>query len=260
MPFREPKPEEIITQAYKILGTGQTSLAKYLFITTKFSNEQLDIHNVESFFIHILERVDWETNLHFQTKVTIDTLDYSGSGWNEGSKVIVGVHGKPTRTLKSTLPTFNLPKGFNNPQVIFPGAIAIEGPKFQKENTDFENLASALNKDLVDSFPLIILVDDSKFTAQNIANFVWVTFTRSNPSSDVHGVDSFMENKHWGCKGSLIIDARVKPHHAPALIVDRDVEERVDEILERYYEQNDINSKPLFSKNLKKIKKTSIIL
>jgi 4-hydroxy-3-polyprenylbenzoate decarboxylase len=46
-------------------------------------------------------------------------------------------------------------------------------------------------------------------------------------------VDSFVENKHWGCRGSLIIDARIKPHHAPPLIKDADMEKRVDRLGEK---------------------------
>lgn len=77
-------------------------------------------------------------------------------------------------------------------------------------------------------FPLVILCDDSDFLSKNLNNFLWATFTRSNPSHDIHGVDSFVENKHWGCRGSLIIDARIKPHHAPPLIKDSEIEKRVD--------------------------------
>jgi 4-hydroxy-3-polyprenylbenzoate decarboxylase len=62
-----------------------------------------------------------------------------------------------------------------------------------------------------------------------------VTFTRSNPSHDIYGVDSFQQNKHWGSKGSLIIDARIKPHHAPVLELDKSVEKRVDQILSRIH-------------------------
>ena len=41
-----------------------------------------------------------------------------------------------------------------------------------------------------------------------------------------------MVNKHWGCNGPLIIDARKKPHHAPELIKDIDVEKRIDRFWE----------------------------
>ncbi|MDB4904732.1 MAG: UbiD family decarboxylase, partial [Mucilaginibacter sp.] len=64
-------------------------------------------------------------------------------------------------------------------------------------------------------------------------NFVWVTFTRSNPSHDIYGIDSFTEHKHWGCNGPLIIDARIKPHHAPVLEKDPMVEKLVDKMGEK---------------------------
>jgi 4-hydroxy-3-polyprenylbenzoate decarboxylase len=44
----------------------------------------------------------------------------------------------------------------------------------------------------------------------------------------VHGGGSFIRDKHWGCKGPLVIDARVKDHHAPGLETDPAVEKRVE--------------------------------
>ena len=83
----ERKPQEILTIANAILGFGQASLAKYLMIVAGEDNPSLNIHDEAEFFKHMLERVDWKKDLHFQTCTTIDTLDYSGSGLNEGSKL-----------------------------------------------------------------------------------------------------------------------------------------------------------------------------
>ena len=55
-------------------------------------------------------------------------------------------------------------------------------------------------------------------------------FTRSNPSHDIYGVGSFTRFKHWGRDGPLIIDARLKLHHAPRLTEDPKVTARVDEL------------------------------
>ena len=74
--------------------------------------------------------------------------------------------------------------------------------------------------------------DDAAFTAEKLNNFLWVTFTRCNPSHDIYGVNPFTENKHWGCS-SVIFDARIKPHNAPVLVLDEKVERSVDEILKR---------------------------
>ena len=72
------------------------------------------------------------------------------------------------------------------------------------------------------------MVDDADFVARALNNFLWVTFTRSNPAADVYGFESFVEQKHWGCRGPLVINARSKPHHAPPLVEDPAVTRRVD--------------------------------
>ena len=81
--------------------------------------------------------------------------------------------------------------------------------------------------------PLVVVVDDSEFTARTVNNFLWVVFTRSNPAADVHGIDALTQQKHWGCRGALVIDARIKPHHAPVLEKDAEVEQRVDQIIKK---------------------------
>ncbi|MBP9874928.1 MAG: UbiD family decarboxylase, partial [Haliscomenobacter sp.] len=98
MPFRERRPEEILTQANRILGSGQTSLAKFLIIAAEGDAPNLHTHDTPRFFSHVLERIDWRRDLHFQTQTTIDTLDYSGSGWNAGSKVVMACCGPKLRT------------------------------------------------------------------------------------------------------------------------------------------------------------------
>jgi len=238
MPFRERKPEEILTIANRIVGSGQTSLAKFLFIAASDDDPNLDTHDMPRFFQHVLERVDWRRDLHFQTRTTIDTLDYSGSGWNEGSKVVVACRGERLRTLKTELPeNFSLPDGFGTPRFCLPGILAVQGPKFEVEQTareQAENLCHWLERFDLPHIPLILLVDDSPFTAATLNNFVWVAFTRANPSHDVYGVRSSVEYKHWGCRGPLVLDARKKPHHAPELVVDPEVQKRARTVLERY--------------------------
>jgi 4-hydroxy-3-polyprenylbenzoate decarboxylase len=84
-----------------------------------------------------------------------------------------------------------------------------------------------------DGIAQIVIYDDFVFSkgAQRLNDYLWITYTRSNPSSDVYGVNEFVENKHWGCKGPMIIDARKKPHHAPELRLDAMVEKRAEKII-----------------------------
>lgn len=227
------RPQELLTMANAILGQGQLSLAKYLLIAAQEDDPTLDLHDVARFLRHVLARVDWRTDLHFQTCTTMDTLDYSGTGFNQGSKLVVAVAGPARRTLAATLPAAgSLPPGFSEPRVVLPGVLAIQGPRYGSEGeAAAERLAGhePLGRAL-DGFPLVVVVDDSDFVARHLNNFVWVTFTRSNPSHDVFGVGSFMDHKHWGCHGPLIIDARIKPHHAEPLVEDPAVTRRVDQL------------------------------
>ncbi len=238
MPFRPRVPEEILTIANRILGSGQTSLAKFLWIAAEDDNPALDTHDLPHFFQHILERVDFTRDLHFYTRTTMDTLDYSGSGWNAGSKVVIACRGDKKRDAGTRLPEyFDLPQGFSNPVFCMPGVLAINAPKFeiiaeaQKQATE---LCTWLERYDLSTIPMIVLVDDASFTAATINNFVWVAFTRANPSHDIYGVQSFTEHKHWGCKGPLVLDARKKPQHAPELIPDADMEQKAKQLLQGY--------------------------
>jgi 4-hydroxy-3-polyprenylbenzoate decarboxylase len=231
VPYRRERPQELLTIANAILGFGQASLAKYLLIAAKSDDASLDVNDVGAFLDHVLRRVDFEHDLHFHTRTTIDTLDYSGSGLNAGSKLVVAARGEPRRELCTELPALTLPDGFSDPRLARPGIAVVAGPRFDPEpagDPALKRLTAALDAQALAPLPLIVVVDDAELAARNFRNFLWVTFTRSNPSHDVHGVGSFIEHKHWGCRGPLVIDARIKPRHAPPLVEDPEVSKRVD--------------------------------
>lgn len=233
-PYSQTKqPAELLTIANHILGTGQLSLAKYVFITADESH-QLHAEHVEEFMRYLLERIDLTRDIHFYTNTSIDTLDYSGTGLNTGSKVVLAAYGEPVRTLSTEVPSCltNL-TGFTKASLCIPGVAALQTNAFisyEHAANDIKQLNMQLRSSPEDlqSLPLIVLCDDANFTSATLNNFLWVTFTRSNPSFDIHGIDSFTEHKHWGCRGPLIIDARIKPHHAPPLEKDPATEKKVD--------------------------------
>ncbi|WP_343524478.1 UbiD family decarboxylase [Pedobacter sp.] len=230
--LKERRPQEILTIANHILGKNQLSLAKYLFIAAKEDNQQLGTHHIEAFIKHILERVDLTRDIHFYTNTTIDTLDYSGDGLNSGSKVVIAAAGNQKRELWNYVPDgLQLANGFSEPSIAMPGILVLQAEAYlsaEKTAAEIALLNMALMEQDLTGLPLIVLADDAGFTAATIDNFVWVTFTRSNPAADIYGINDFTINKHWGCKGSLIIDARKKPHHAPELIKDAAVENKLD--------------------------------
>ncbi|MCZ8520760.1 UbiD family decarboxylase [Paenibacillus mucilaginosus] len=224
------RPAELLTIANRILGTGQLSLAKYLFITAE-DREPVDSHDVAGFMTYILERLDLHRDIHFHTHTTIDTLDYSGTGLNSGSKVVFAAYGDKKRELCREVPeALKAIRGYGNPRLVMPGVVAIQGPSFasyEDAQQELAGLCEAIGE--IPSCPMIILCDDSDFVGAALNNFLWVTFTRSNPSHDIYGTNSSYAYKHWQCD-NLVIDARIKPHHAPPLIPDPDVEKRIERL------------------------------
>ncbi len=237
-PFlKERKPQEILTIANHILGKNQLSLAKYLFIAAREDDESLRTGDISNFLTHMLERIDLRKDLHFYTNTTIDTLDYSGDGLNSGSKVVFAAAGDKKRELWDEFPSkIILPEGFSIAKIALPGIVSITAKPFSTADErakEMEVLVDSLRIHDLSGLPLIVICDDAEFTAQTINNLVWITFTRSNPAADIFGIDAFIQNKHWGCEGSLIIDARKKPHHAPELIKDEAVEKRINRFWEK---------------------------
>lgn len=230
------RPMELLTQANAILGQGQLSLAKYLLIVAENDNPALDIHKTDDVLRHLLERVDWQRDLHFQTSTTIDTLDYSGNALNAGSKLLIAAAGPVCRGLATELPAgLALPDGFSQPCIALPGVLAVKGPASHQargmQDKELERLCRFWEEcPLPEGLPLVVVADDSAFAAATVDNFVWVTFTRSNPGSDIYGVRGSTAGRHWGCSGPLVIDARIKPFHAPPLEEDPALTRRVDDL------------------------------
>lgn len=236
VPYAEERqPQELLTNALALLGNTQTSLSKYVLIAAKEDMPSgLSCHEMPEFFRHMLERVDLKRDLHFITRTTIDTLDYSGISLNQGSKLIWAAAGSKKRDLSNKMPQgFKLPDGFSDAQFFAPGILVLKGQKHTQARDTQDPKLDQLGKHLehiegIEGFPMIVVADDANFTAKNWDNFLWVTFTRSDPATDMYGVGAFAHAKHWGAEKSVIIDARLKTYHAPPLEPDPEVEKKVD--------------------------------
>jgi len=226
------QPAEILTIANHILGTGQLSLAKFVFITADDTN-QLSTHHVQEYFEYILSRLDLSNDIHFYTKTTMDTLDYSGEGLNAGSKVVIAAYGDIKRTLATTVPERLLSLNMDA-SLVMPGVIAVNASTYT--TAALQNALVGQGEVLLaqEGVVFIIRTEDPTWMASDLNNFLWAAFTRTNPSHDIEAIDAFTTNKHWGAKGPLVFDATIKPHHAPPVLKDAAVEKRVDAILEKY--------------------------
>ena len=237
-PYAKTKqPAELLTIANHILGTGQLSLAKFLFITAD-DEEKISPKNIPAFFDYVLKRINLKRDIHFYTNTTIDTLDYSGTALNEGSKVVFAAYGDVIRDLCIEVPQeFSSLQNFENVQLILSGIICMQTKAFSDYSTaekEMQQLNEELknNSSAISQTPFIIICDDASFTSATLNNFLWVTFTRCNPAKDIYGVNSSYNYKHWGCE-AVILDARIKPHHAPVLEKDAATEKKIERIFNK---------------------------
>jgi 4-hydroxy-3-polyprenylbenzoate decarboxylase len=232
------QPAEILTIANHILGTGQLSLAKFLFITADDTNT-LHTSDIAAYLQFVLERINLTRDIHFYTNTSIDTLDYSGTGLNTGSKVVLAAYGDKKRELVKDIPLcLKSLQGFERPNLVMPGVIVLRAKTFSDYTTAATELASldqqlSVFTDDLAAVALIVIADDPAFVCQSTNNFLWVSFTRCNPSHDLYGINSFTANKHWGCRGPLVLDARIKPHHAPPVEKDPVTEKNIDYLFKK---------------------------
>jgi 4-hydroxy-3-polyprenylbenzoate decarboxylase len=237
-PFLEnKKPAEILTIANHILGTGQLSLAKFVWITAEAKkskgDKEIDVNNIPEFLAYMLSRMDFSNDLHFYTNTTMDTLDYSGDGLNSGSKLVLAAYGDVRRKLATTIPE-NITALNANASLIMPGVIAMNAATATIHSIQEKLKGQGETLLEQDGIAMIIITEDASWMAAEFNNFIWAAFTRTNPSKDIEGVDSYINNKHWGCKGPIIFDATIKKHHAPAVVKDNEVEKKVSAILSKY--------------------------
>lgn len=233
-------PQEILTQAMAILGYGQMSLAKYLFIASGADEPALSVYDVKRFFIHMLQRIDLRRDLHFITRTTMDTLDYSGGELNSGSKVVIAAHGPVLRSLGTKPPSLTTaPLNKMEVALVLPGVLALQVPSWKSGKrtvSEIESIKAWLKKNagkLKGEYPLVILTEKASFLAESLNNFLWAAFTRSDPARDIFGVDETTDSKHWSCKGPLIIDARHKPWMPKPLEEDPETARRADSFFAR---------------------------
>lgn len=230
--LQNKKPAEILTIANHILGTGQLSLAKFVFITADDTN-QISTHQVPAYLKFLLERIDLASDIHFYTKTTMDTLDYSGENLNAGSKVVIAAYGDVKRSLAISVPD-EIYQLNANAKLVLPGIIALDAALINTNGLQEKLKGQGANLLNELGVVMLILTENPTWMAEEINNFLWACFTRTNPSHDMEGVDSFIDQKHWGANGPLIFDATIKKHHSPPVEKNVAIEKRVDTILAKY--------------------------
>lgn len=219
-------PREAFAAGLRILGEGQLSLTKFLITT----DGDVDITDFGQLWTHVLERIQWDTDLFVFANVSQDTLDYTGPSVNKGSKAMIMGLGKEKRRDLPTSFSGNLPTGCSRPEPFLPGTLVIQGTPYESDQdlpnrlADFQDLAE---------WPVILLVDSTVEATYSMQEFLWTFFTRFEPAADIHGKSQQVKRFHVGLEPPIVFDCRMKPWYTEVLEVDTPTKRKVDEKITR---------------------------
>jgi UbiD family decarboxylase len=216
---------EAMSAAFRILGEGQLSLTKFLWVV----DERIDLRDPRAVLTHLLARFRPETDLYVLSNLSMDTLDYAGPEVNLGSKgVMLGV-GEPWRELPKSMPE-RLPSGVGRAALFCPGCLLVDGPSHAEEPGFAQRVAEALP-----DWPLICVVDDARRAAASPVRFLWTVFTRFEPAADICATTVRVDRHHLVYGGAIAIDSRMKGTYPDELVCDDDTRATVDRRWKEYF-------------------------
>ncbi|HXG84834.1 MAG TPA: UbiD family decarboxylase [Pyrinomonadaceae bacterium] len=223
---KERYAREALGAGFRILGEGQLSLTKFLMLT---DNPQ-DLRNFKSLFEYILARVDWASDFFIFDRTSFDTLDYASGKVNHGSKaMLVGV-GDAVRDLKREFQG-ELPTSVKEAKVFCGGCLVLEASDYVSDK-DLGEIIAKCGK--FDDFQVVVLHDRIEY-AESAEKFLWATWTRFNPSTDIFAKNVGIKNNHIVYGAPVVIDARMKPWYPNEVEPRDDIVRLVDERWREYF-------------------------
>ena len=193
---------EVLTSGFRILSEGQLALTKFLLLT----DQPQDLRDFKALFEHILARVEWDRDLFIFDQTAFDTLDYASGKLNYGSKAILIGAGEARRELKREF-SGELPGGGVRAEPFCAGCLVVQTVSFDEDRDLAKRLAAS---GLFDDWQVVVVHDSIEY-ARSAEKFLWATWTRFNPATDIYAREVNLRNNHIAYKAPIVIDARMKP-------------------------------------------------
>jgi 4-hydroxybenzoate decarboxylase subunit C len=223
---KERYAREALSAGFRILGEGQLTLTKFLLLT----DGAQDLRDFKSLFKYILQRVDWSRDLFVFGRTSFDTLDYASGKINHGSKAILMGLGGSKRELPREF-RGELPQAIKASEVFCDGCLVVEGPSYADEKDLGNRMARS---GAFDDWQLVVL-HDSVDHARSTEKFLWATWTRFNPATDISAKELKLENGHVAYTSPIVIDARMKPWYPKEVEADEKTVKLVDARWREYF-------------------------
>ena len=217
---------EALSAGFRILGEGQLTLTKFLLLT----DTPRDLSNFKSLFEHILARVEWHRDLFVFSQTAFDTLDYASGNVNHGSKAILMGTGDAKRELTREF-YGDLPSGVRKAETFCDGCLVVEGSSYESDRDLPDRIAKSGE---FDDWQVVIVHDNVEY-ARSTDKFLWATWTRFNPATDIFAKHIELKNNHIGYTAPIVIDARMKPWYPKEVEAREDIVKLVDNRWSEYF-------------------------
>lgn len=109
--------------------------------------------------------------------------------------------------------------------------MVVEGPTYGKENDLGDRIAKSGS---FDDWQIVVIHDNAD-VALSTDKFLWSTWTRFNPATDIYAKEISLKNNHIGYSSPTIIDARMKPWYPKEVEVRDDIAALVDNRWDEYF-------------------------
>ena len=110
-----------------------------------------------------------------------------------------------------------LPSGVRAAEPYCGGCLVVEGERYESDT----GLADRIAKSGKFGEWQVVVVHDNIEFARSTDKFLWATWTRFDPATDIFAKNIELKNNHIGYTSPIVIDARMKPWY-PAEVEPRD--------------------------------------
>ena len=124
-----------------------------------------------------------------------------------------------------------LPSGIRRAEPFCRGCLVLEGESYDGDK-DLPDRVAKSGK--FDDWQLVVLHDNVDY-ARSTDRFLWATWTRFNPATDIFAKDIVTKNNHIAYTSPIVIDARMKPWYPKEVEPREDIVRLVDTRWAEYF-------------------------
>jgi 4-hydroxy-3-polyprenylbenzoate decarboxylase len=243
--------KEAMRSAFGLLGQGQLGLTKVLVTV----GPRVNPRRIDEVLDAIAEHFDPAEDFHLLTRVPFDTLDFTSTTLNLGSKMILDATPGARRSVSGGVAVREPAAEARG------GGVAREAPRvpdlsrvdrritaqamlgrailvLRVEREPREALAAALaalgEEGAAGANPRIVAAVSPDIPLDDRALVLWGIFTRFDPARDVFFEESRLRGAWPVHRGRMAIDATFKPGYPAPLTMDPEIVKRVDRRWKEY--------------------------